>query len=135
MSRPQVLIVEDERLIADDLRSRLTRLGYAVSALAASGEEALQQVAAKRPDLVLMDISLSGRMDGIQTASQLRAQFHIPVVYLTAHANDETVSRAKQTEPLGYILKPYEEQALHRTLQFALYKARMARLGGDRKLA
>jgi two-component system cell cycle sensor histidine kinase/response regulator CckA len=125
--RKNILIVEDEGLIADDIRRRLERLGYTVPAIASSGEEALRLARSESFDLVLMDIRLHGAMDGIAAAEQIRRELAAPVVYLTAHADQDTVSRAARTEPFGYILKPIAEGNLRSTVQIALYKHEMER--------
>ncbi len=125
MDPTKILIVEDEGIIAVDLRERLEELGYSVSAIVASGEEAIRNAAELRPDLVLMDVVLQGEMDGIEAAEQIRGQLGLPVVFLTAHADNETVQRAKVTEPFGYILKPFEERELHTSIQMALYRSRL----------
>ncbi|MDY3563556.1 response regulator [Gemmata sp. JC673] len=127
MSLASVLVVEDERIIALGIQKRLTSMGYAVAGLAASGAEALERVAALRPDLVLMDIRLEGDMDGIEAAARVRGQFDLPVVYLTANSDPETLRRAKVTEPFGYVLKPYEDRDLQTSLEMALYKHKMER--------
>ncbi|HEY1189384.1 MAG TPA: response regulator, partial [Gemmata sp.] len=122
-----VLVVEDERIIALGIQKRLTSMGYAVPGLAASGAEAVQKAQALRPDLVLMDIRLEGDMDGIEAAARIRGRFDLPVVYLTANSDPDTLRRAKVTEPFGYVLKPYEDRDLQTALEMALYKHKMER--------
>jgi hypothetical protein len=133
----KVLVVEDESIVAKDIEVTLTNLGYAVTGVAGSGEEALGKIAEQSPDLVLMDIVLKGEMDGIATANEIRRRHHVPVVYLTAYADDETLRRAKVTEPFGYVLKPYEERELLTTIEVALYKHQMEEkvLESERRLA
>jgi PAS domain S-box-containing protein len=125
MSQKKILIVEDEMIVALDLKNRLTKLGYTVPALAASGEEALAMLANMQPDLVLMDIKLTGKMDGVTAARQIKEQNGAPVIYLTAYADQPTLQRAKITEPYGYLIKPFEEKELHSTIEMALYKHQM----------
>ncbi|MBK7927056.1 MAG: sigma 54-interacting transcriptional regulator [Bryobacterales bacterium] len=120
--RARIMVVEDERITAEDLRDILTQTGYEVTAAVASGEEALRRAEADRPDLVLMDIRIEGGLDGLETARLLRQRLDIPVVYLTAHADDETLAAAKLSEPLGYIVKPFQEPELHATIEVALHK-------------
>ena len=120
--KARILIVEDENIVAFNIQTRLEALGYTVTAVISSGECALQKVAETRPDLVLMDIKLKGMVDGIQAAEQIRTHFQIPVVYLTAYTDEETLNRAKVTEPYGYILKPFEARDLGTTIEMALYK-------------
>jgi PAS domain S-box-containing protein len=121
----KILIVEDEGIVAMDIKNRLLSLGYAVPAVVFSGEEAIEKAAETQPDLVLMDIRLKGEINGIEAAEQIRDRFHIPVVYLTAYANGETLQRAKVTEPFGYILKPFEERELYSNIEIALYRHKM----------
>ncbi len=121
MAEAKIMIVEDEVLFAKNLQELLERLGYTVPALVATGEEAIEKAGEMKPDLVLMDIVLKGGMDGIEAADLIRTRFKIPVVYLTAYADDKTVQRAKITEPYGYVVKPLEERDLHVTLEIALY--------------
>lgn len=125
MENAKILIVEDEKIVAKDIENCLKRFGYTVAAVASSGPEAIEKAAATRPDLVLMDILLKGEMDGVRAAEQIRTLFNIPIVYLTAYADDRTLQRAKTTEPYGYIIKPFEERELHFTVEIALYKHKM----------
>jgi len=122
MSNAHIMIVEDEAIVALDLQHKLKTLGYAVSGVASSGEEAVRKVPQTRPDLVLMDIKLKGDMDGIDAAQRVRDEFNIPVVYLTAYSDENTLQRAKVTEPAGYLLKPFKDRELHATIEMALYK-------------
>jgi signal transduction histidine kinase len=123
----RVLIVEDDGVIAAHLESTLARLKFEVAGIAASGEEALHLAAERGPALALMDIGLDGALDGIATAALLRERFALPVVYLTAHVDPDTLSRAKHTEPAGYLTKPFREGALLATLEMALHAAAVRR--------
>lgn len=120
----RILIVEDERVTAEDLSDILTDLGYEVTAAVSSGAEAIAQSESNPPDIALMDIHIQGDMDGAQTALVLRQRFNIPVIYLTAHADGETVARAKDASPLGYITKPFQEGALQASVEIALHRHR-----------
>jgi signal transduction histidine kinase len=120
MSRVKILIVEDEQLVADDLRETLVLLGYDVLGVVASGAAAIAQAATLQPQLVLMDIRLQGEMDGIAASATIRDRYHIPVVYLTANADRTTLERAKATQPFGYILKPFDDGTLTTTIEIAL---------------
>lgn len=121
----RVLLVEDEILIARDLEQQLTELEYCVVGHSTTGEEAVQLAQQHQPDLILMDIQLAGDWDGIETTEIITESLAIPVVYLTAHADDATIQRAKITQPFGYILKPFEERELHTIIEMALYKHRI----------
>jgi two-component system cell cycle sensor histidine kinase/response regulator CckA len=125
--KKQILIVEDEGLIAADVQRRLENLGYGVSGIAASAEEALACARSTPFDLVLMDIHIRGDMDGIDTAKALTAEFEMPVVYMTAHADQETLLRARLTEPYGYVLKPVGNAALRSAVQIAIRKSEVDR--------
>lgn len=125
MAGARILIVEDETIVSQDIQRRLKELGYAIAGAAVSGEQAIQQAEATRPDLVLMDIQLKGEMDGTQAAQYIHQRFDLPVVYLTAHSDEATLQRAKITEPFGYILKPFEERELHTNIEMALYKHKL----------
>jgi CheY-like chemotaxis protein len=120
VEKAKILIAEDEGIVALDIRGRLERLGYAVPAVVASGEEALKGAAETRPDLVLMDIRLSGPMDGIEAAEAIRGRLDIAVLYLTALSDDETMRRAEKTQPCGYITKPIDGQELRTAVERAL---------------
>ncbi|MGQ4650515.1 ATP-binding protein [Lyngbya aestuarii] len=133
MVKARILVVEDESIVALSIQNRLEALGYGVIANVTSGEAAIQQTAENLPDLVLMDIRLTGRIDGIEAAAQIRNRFHIPVVYLTAYTDEETINRAKLTEPYGYILKPFEPRDLGTAIEIALYKHQMERQRGERE--
>ena len=124
MPSTDVLIVEDEAVIALDLTRRLNKLGYRVAAALASGEEALAWAAQQRPDLVLMDIVLCGQLDGIRTADELRRRYGLPVIFLTAYSDDKTLSRASGVRPYGYLLKPFDDRELYTAIEMALYRAR-----------
>ncbi len=122
-----VLVVEDENIVAKDIANRLRHLGYQVCGMAGSGEEAIRMAESTNPDLVLMDIMLRGNMDGIQAADIISKQHEIPVIYLTAYADEKTLQRAKRTDAFGYLLKPFEERELHITIEMALFKNQMER--------
>lgn len=123
------MIVEDELIVAKNLENHLRKSGYEAILTADSGEEAIARAAESQLDLVLMDIKLGGKIDGVEAARQIHDRFQIPVVYLTAYADDETLQRAKLAEPFGYIIKPFEPKKLHTTIEIALYKNNL-----DRKL-
>lgn len=122
MSNARILIVEDEQIVAMDIQSTLESLGYKIVGQADNGPEAILKAAELHPDLVLMDIGLKGGIDGIEAATQIRAQFDLPVIFLTAFANQSTLERAREAEPFGYILKPFEENDLTIAIEMALYK-------------
>jgi CheY-like chemotaxis protein len=119
MNQTNILVVEDECIIAFDLKQRLEALGYRISAVVPSGEEAIEKAAELQPDLVLMDIYLEGSMDGIEAAQRIHERLRIPVVFLTAYAEDETLRRAQASLPFGYLVKPIEARELHATIQMA----------------
>jgi CheY-like chemotaxis protein len=118
----RVLIVEDEMLIAEELRERLSRLGITVIAAVSSGEEGVEIATRERPDLVLMDIRLSGHKDGMQAAQEIREKIDVPIVYLTAYSDRRTVERAKKTDHDGFILKPFVRGELQSTIEIALQR-------------
>jgi diguanylate cyclase (GGDEF)-like protein/PAS domain S-box-containing protein len=120
--KPRILVVEDETIVARDLLQQLAELGYQSAGHVTRGEDAIELAGSAKPDLVLMDIQLGGGMDGVSAAQIIRDRFALPVVFLTAFAADETLARAKLTEPFGYILKPFSERELRTVLEMALYK-------------
>ena len=122
MEKPSIFIVEDERIVAEDIAETLKKLGYLISGIAVSGESALEKIQETLPDIVLMDIHLAGTMDGIEAAGQILALFDIPVIYLTAYADNELLDRAKVTEPYGYVLKPFNDREIYSVIEMALYK-------------
>ena len=122
MSLTKILIVEDESIVAKDIQMCLRKLGYNVVAICSSGEEAILAVTEHVPDLVLMDIMLKGEIGGIEAADQINSKFNIPIIFLTAYADESTLNRAKVTEPHGYIIKPFKEIDLRTTVEVALYK-------------
>ncbi|HXB73677.1 MAG TPA: response regulator [Candidatus Acidoferrales bacterium] len=125
--KPSVLIVEDERIVAKDLQQTLAEMGYDAFGIASSSDEAIAVVSGRCPDIVLMDIRIKGPRDGIQTAEILKKSFDLPVIYLTAHADEATIARAKMTEPHGYLLKPVKSAELQCTIEVSLFKHQMER--------
>src|SRR5215831_8702986 len=124
MSATQILLVEDERLVATAIQNELEQFGYVVSGIASTAQEAVAKAIEKKPDLVLMDVHLKGNDDGIDAARQIHQRCDIPVIYLSAYSDDQTVARASQTGAFGYLLKPYEEQELRTTIEMAAAKHR-----------
>ncbi|HWQ34687.1 MAG TPA: response regulator [Blastocatellia bacterium] len=125
MISPRILVVEDESIVAEDIRERLQRFGYEVADAVSSGEAAIARAAGLRPDLVLMDISLSGAIDGIEAAEKIHEQWDIPVVFLTAYSDSGTLQRARSSGSFGYLLKPFDERELRATVEIALYRHRL----------
>ena len=124
MNPYRILIVEDEAIVAMDIESRLTAMGYAIAGRAASAEQALALAKEAQPDLILMDIRLQGEMDGIDAALEIHKYFRIPVIFVTAYSEETTLERAKLAEPFGYILKPFDDRELKSAIEIALYKHR-----------
>jgi|SRR5581483_6462847 len=124
---PSALIVEDESLIAEELRERLERFGFRVIATVDSAEEGVCIAAAERPDLVLMDIRLKGEKDGVEAAIEIRRHVDVPIIYLTAYSDRATLERAKQAEPYGYVLKPFHERELQVTIELAMHRHSLER--------
>jgi CheY-like chemotaxis protein len=122
MTKTKILVVEDEAIVARDLQNRLTKLGYEVVGTTGSGEEAVEKAAETGPNLVLMDILLAGDVDGIDAAKEIKARFKVPVIYVTSYSDEKTITRAKLTEPSGYVLKPFEERELKTTIEIGLHR-------------
>lgn len=125
MEAAKILIVEDEIIIARDIENSLQDMGFNVVSLASSGESAMDEAHNKRPDIVLMDIVLKGKMDGIEAAELIRSQFKIPVIFVTAYTDEDMLDRAKITGPFGYIVKPFDDRELRASIEMALYKSRL----------
>lgn len=118
----KILVVEDENIIALNIKKKLKSFGYTVPAIVSTAEDAIKMTEITFPDLILMDVMLKGEMDGVQAIEEIRKKFDIPVIYLTAYSDDEVLERAKLTQPYGYVLKPFEEDDLRAVIEMALYK-------------
>jgi CheY-like chemotaxis protein len=121
MNKKQIMIIEDKRVVADDIKNRIQNLGYHVSAILSTGEEAIKMAKESKPDLILMDTKLDGNLDGIEAADQIRSHTEIPIVFLTASANEDALKRAKLAKPFGFIVKPFDDSQLQGTLEIALH--------------
>lgn len=117
-----ILVVEDESIVAKDIQVCLKKLGYEVVGVCSTGEDAVEKANETNPDLVMMDIMLKGEMSGIEAAAEIRKEMDIPVIFLTAYTDRDTVDRAKETEPYGYIIKPFKEIDIQTAIEIALYK-------------
>ena len=122
MEDARILVVEDEAIVSADIEMKLEHLGYKVAGVATSGAVALEKAREVHPNLALMDIHLDGNMDGVETAQALKDRFRIPVIYLTAYADQTTLDRAKLTQPYGYIAKPFGERDLQISIEMARYR-------------
>ena len=133
LSSAAVLIVEDERIVAKDLQQALRSMGHDAFSIASSANEAIAEIEKRRPDLVLMDIRIRGARDGVETADIIRKRFGIPIVYLTSHADDATIERARKTAPYGYLLKPVKVPELRAAIELAAYKANVEKQERERE--
>ncbi len=124
MNRPRILIVEDEQIIAIEIENVLQNLGYEVVSIVDNGNETLKKVEQDTPDLILMDIRIKGKMDGIEVATQIHSQFEVPIIFMTAYADEDKLERAKLAMPYGYLLKPVQDRDLKVTIEIALYTAK-----------
>ncbi|MFP4654611.1 MAG: response regulator [Methanohalobium sp.] len=131
MENPKILVVEDENSVALDIKNRLTKLGYSVTDVTSTGEDAIKKAEENKPDLVLVDIILKGEIDGIEAARHIHDNLDIPIVYLTAYADDDLIERAKHTKPYGYILKPFQNKDLRSNIEIALYNNNVAQNCND----
>ena len=122
MGKVSVLIVEDESIVAKDIQFSLKKLGYNVLGIEKTGEDAIKSAILKKPDIIIMDIMLKGEITGIEASEKIREENNIPIIFLTAYADESTLARAKITEPYAYIIKPYKEIDLHTSIEMALYK-------------
>ena len=122
MAQTNVLVVEDESIVSKDIQHSLKKLGYNVVGAASNGEQAVKLAVETMPDIILMDIMLKGEMNGIEAADRIRRETNIPVIFLTAYADESTLAKAKVTQPYGYIIKPFKEIDLLTYFELALYK-------------
>lgn len=122
MEKLNIFIVEDESIVAKDIQNSLIKLGYNVVGFANNGKDAIEKIKDLMPDLILMDIMIKGDLTGIEVSEKIKEDVNIPVIFLTAYADEGTLSRAKITEPYGYILKPFKEIDLHSSIEMAIYK-------------
>jgi len=122
MTKISVLVVEDESIVSKDIQLSLKKLGYEVIGTATTGDKAIELALELEPDVILMDIMLKGSISGIQAAEIIQAEVSIPIIFLTAYADDATLSKAKTTQPYGYIIKPFKQIDLHTTIEIAIYK-------------
>ena len=125
MNSNRIMVVEDEWIVAKEICKDLQDLGYSVCSTASTGDEAIRKVEEDRPDLILMDIVLKSKMDGIEAAERITSRFDIPVIYLTAHINQEYIERAKKTNPFSYLVKPFKQKELYANIEMALHRHRL----------
>jgi len=125
MESKTILIVEDEKIIAEDIRKTLIKFNYNVPHIVASGEKAIQRAKKNRPDMILMDIMIEGKINGLEAAKQIYQEFGIPIIFLTAYANEKFLKQASEASPFGYLIKPFEDRELRSTIEMAFYKSKM----------
>jgi DNA-binding LytR/AlgR family response regulator len=122
MTKINVLVVEDESIVSKDIQLTLKKLGYEVVGSATTGENAVELALSLEPDVILMDIMLKGAMSGVEAAESIQKEISVPIIFLTAYADDVTLNKAKKTHPYGYIIKPFKQMDLHTTIEIAIYK-------------
>ncbi len=132
-NQARIVVVEDERVVALDIKAHLERFGYEVPAMYASGENLLENLERDRPDLVLLDIRLQGELDGVETGEKIQREYGLPFILLTAYADEQTLQRAKITQPFAYIIKPFDERELRTSIVIALYRHKMERALAERQ--
>jgi CheY-like chemotaxis protein len=120
MINPKIFLVEDDDILAKTTEWRVRKMGYEFAGRAASGKDAIERIAGKKPDIILMDINLRGEMDGIVTADIIKKSVALPVIFLTSHMDKETISRAKETGPKGYLEKPFDNKDLMAAIELAI---------------
>src|SRR4030042_3807863 len=125
MDKIRILLGEDEKLVARDIENMAVSQGYEVCGIASTGDKSIEMAAEFQPDLVLMDVVIRGSLDGISAAEKIWESYRIPVIYVTAYADEHTLKRAQSTESFGYILKPFDERELKIAIEMAYYKSRM----------
>lgn len=125
MKNVQIMLVEDERFIANYIKSKLEKMGYNVAAIVDSAENAYEALEMITPNLILMDIILKGKIDGIEAANHIKNNYDIPIIYVTSFDDETMLDRAVETEPFGFLQKPFEDKELHITVEMALYKHKM----------
>ena len=125
MESKTILIVEDEKIIAEDIRKTLTKFKYNVSDIVASGEKAIQIAKENRPDMILMDIMIEGKINGLEAAKHIYREHGIPIIFLTAYANEKFLKQASEAAPFGYLIKPFEDRELRSTIEMGFYKSKM----------
>ncbi len=135
MAKKRIMVVEDEGITALRIQGSLKQMGYTVTSLVFTGEEAVEKAAEEKPDLVLMDIMLGGDMDGVEAAGKIHALYGIPVIYLTAHSDEKMLKRIRSTRPFGYITKPFDDRELRIVVEIAFYKHEMDRMLMENKEA
>jgi hypothetical protein len=133
MKKASIMVVEDEGIVGLEIRQCLEARGYDVPVVALSGEEALRKVTQIEPDLIVLDIRLGGELSGIEVARRIRGSLRIPVIYLTAHSDAETLRQARETEPCGYLVKPFDDRALDAAIQICLYNSERSRESRERE--
>ena len=124
MKKKSILIVEDEKIIAEDVRNTLEKFNYIIPDIVTSGEKAIQKAREIKPDLILMDIMIEGKMNGIEAAKHIYRELSIPIVFLTAYADENTLELAAESSPFGYLIKPFEDRELRATIEIAIYKSK-----------